>query len=365
LVQGTDGNFYGTGTNGGSAFLGAVFKVTPGGSMTTLASFTGANGDKPMASLVQGNDGNFYGTTELGGSTWVASSNSGLGTVFKITPGGVLTTLVSFTGANGQYPDGSLVLGSDGNFYGTTEFGGSSNDGTVFKMTPTGTLTTLASFNGNNGADPIAGLIQGSDGNFYGTTSTGILGNGVIFKITPAGALTALAALNGANGDLPTGNLVQGNDGNFYGMGSDGGTSDNGTIFQLVIPSSVAAPVFSPAAGNVTSAQSVTITTTTANTSIAYTTDGSTPIESGGVVTNGNLYSGPVSIVATTTLKAIAFESGLDSTMTSGTFTFPAPPAPTPAAGGGGGGAPSYWFLGFLAFAGILRWRLRKARALS
>jgi hypothetical protein len=124
----------------------------------------------------------------------------------------------------------------------------------------------------------------------------------------------------------------------------------------------VATPNFSPAAGLYASAQSVTITSATSGASIAYTTDGSTPTESGGLATNGTLYSGPISIVGTT-FKAIAFESGLDSSVASAIYTINIP-APTPAASGGGG-APSYWFLGFLVFAGILRWKLRKISTLT
>jgi hypothetical protein len=134
-----------------------------------------------------------------------------------------------------------------------------------------------------------------------------------------------------------------------------------GTIFQVVLPSSVAAPVFSLAAGTFSSAQAVTISTTTSGAAIAYTIDGSTPTEAGGAVTNGTLYSGAVAIGSTTVLNAIAFESGMDSSVTSATYMFN---TPAPAAGGGGG-APSWWFLGFLVFAGILRWKLRKVQGLK
>jgi uncharacterized repeat protein (TIGR03803 family) len=271
---------------------------------------------------VQGNDGNFYGTTNTGGSSYVSPTNQGDGTVFKITSGGTLTSLVSFTGPNGVFPRSRLLQGTDGNFYGSTNFGGSSyvsptnqGNGTVFQMTPAGVFTTLVSFNSTNGSDPFGGLVQGTDGNIYGVTQTG-------------------------------------------------GTSNVGVFFQLLM---AAAPTFSPAAGTYTSTQTVTITSATTGASIRYTTDGSTPTEVG-----GTLYSGPVSISATTTLNAIAFLSGdLNSPVTSGAFTInistPTPtPTPTPpASGGGGGGAPSYGFLGFLAFAGIWRWKLRKIQALT
>ena len=353
LVQGSDGNFYGTTLFGGSSSDGTVFKMTPAGALTTLVTFTGTNGASPTY-LVQGSDGNFYGTTYSGGS-------SSDGTVFKMTPAGVLTTLVTFTGANGANSSAGLVQGSDGNFYGTTNIGGSANDGTVFKMTPAGVLTTLVTFTGANGDDPgHVPLVQGNDGNFYGETDIGGSANdGTVFKITPAGVLTTLVTFTGANGANPSG-LVQGSDGNFYGN-AGGGSAGDGLIFQLIVSSQVAAPTFSPAAGTYTSAQTVTITSTTSGASFYYTTDGSTPSEF-----NGTLYSGPVSINSTMTLSAIAHESGFsDSPVTSGTYTInlssTPTPTPTPAASGsGGGGAPSYWF--YLALAVLTAARYAQTR---
>jgi hypothetical protein len=162
--------------------------------------------------------------------------------------------------------------------------------------------------------------------------------------------------------------LVQGTDGNLYGVTQTGGTSNVGVFFQLIM---AAAPTFSPAAGTFSSAQTVTISTTTSGASIRYTTDLSTPTE-----TTGTLYTGPVTISSPVILKAIAYLSGdLNSPVTSGSFNVPInikptptptpTPAPSPASGGGGGGALSYWFLGFLAFAGIWRWKFRKIQALT
>ncbi len=188
----------------------------------------------PKAGLVQGSDGNFYGTTEYGGA-------SGSGTVFQMTPAGVLTTLVLFNGTNGSHPSAALAQGSDGNFYGTTAYGGTNgNKGTVFQMTPAGALTTLVSFNGTNGSRPVAGLVQGSDGNFYGTTLLGGANNhGTVFKMTTGGVLTTLVSFNGANGLSPFAPLVQGSDGNFYGTTAGGngywlndGYGGYGTVFQ-------------------------------------------------------------------------------------------------------------------------------------
>jgi len=227
LVQGSDGNFYGTTQYGGSAGYGNVFRITPSGALANLVSFNYMNGAYPWAGLVQGSDGNFYGTTKQGGS-------AGDGTVFRITPSGALTNLASFNNTNGAYPYAGLVQGSDGNFYGTTEQGGSAGDGTVFMITPSGVLTNLISFNNTNGAYPYAGLVQGSDGNFYGTTFYGgSAGDGTVFRITPAGTLTTLMAFNNTNGAHPSAALVQGSDGKFYGTTEDGGSGGGGVIFRL------------------------------------------------------------------------------------------------------------------------------------
>ena len=230
LVQGSDGNFYGTTTGGGANNAGTVFEITPSGTLTTLYSFARSDGDDPYGGLLQGSDGNFYGTTTGGGAS------NGNGTVFKITPRGILTTLYSFAGSDGANPYAALVQGSDGNFYGTTAGGGASNgNGTVFKITPGGTLTTLHSFAGSDGANPYAALVQGSDGNFYGTTQQGGAnnGNGTVFKITPSGTLTSLYSFAGSDGALPGAGLVQGSDGNFYGTTGGGGAYNDGTVFRL------------------------------------------------------------------------------------------------------------------------------------
>ncbi len=146
LIQASDGNFYGTTQEGGAngPDYGTVFKITPAGTLTTLYSFcpqSNCGGVLPRAALVQGADGNFYGTTTQGGS-------NGYGTVFKITAEGALTTLHSFTGSDGRDSIAGLVQASDGNFYGTTSQGGADGYGTVFSITPGGTLTILHSFTG-------------------------------------------------------------------------------------------------------------------------------------------------------------------------------------------------------------------------
>lgn len=163
---------------GGPKGDGTIFRVTRWGRLTTLHTFSGPDGKSPRAALILGSDGNFYGTTSTGGANDSAlCDGTGCGTIFKITPEGVLTTLYRFCArrdcADGQWPTSSLVEGTDGNFYGTNYGGGAFNYGTAFKITPEGRLTTLHSFSLSDGAIPYAGLVQGSDGAFYGTTSSG------------------------------------------------------------------------------------------------------------------------------------------------------------------------------------------------
>jgi uncharacterized repeat protein (TIGR03803 family) len=237
LVQATNGNFYGT-TLGGGVFLeGTVFKITPGGALTTLYSFCAqtncTDGQAPESALVQGTDGNFYGTTALGGS-----GTPPVGTVFKITPSGSLTTLHSFARTDGEQPYGTLIQATNGNFYGTTSLGGANGNGTVFKITSSGALTTLYNFcaqsNCADGGSPIAGLVQATDGNLYGETDGG--GSdlfGTIFKITPTGTLTTLHSFDAIDGEVPEAALVQGSDGNFYGTTSRGGGNNGGTAFKI------------------------------------------------------------------------------------------------------------------------------------
>jgi uncharacterized repeat protein (TIGR03803 family) len=241
LVQGADGNFYGTTLEGNTPNgWGTVFKITPDGFLSNLYSFTGgADGGSPEAKLVQGGDGTLYGTTSEGGS--------GSGTVFAISTNGVLTTLYSFSGGNdGSSPYAGVIQANDGNFYGTTAYGGTNDDGTVFQITANGTLTTLYSFTGgNDGSSPFAALIQAGDGNFYGTTAYGgPFGDGIVFQITTNGTLTTLAWFNGANGANPQDSLVEGTDDNLYGVTPYGGPTGNGVIFRLTMPSLVPAPAF-------------------------------------------------------------------------------------------------------------------------
>ena len=262
LVQGSNGNYYGTTTAGGAAGKGTVFEMTANGVEAVLLSFSGSagssgivDGETPKASLIQGSDGNFYGTNLSGGT-------AGGGTAFRITPAGAETVLINFganggtASATGDEPVGSLVQGRNGNFYGTTRFGGTYSKGTVFEMTPAGVETVLYSFSGggglsgsDDGAEPLAGLLQGSDGNFYGVTSAGgahaPVGNGyypagTVFKVTPAGVESVIYSFRAGFADptTPFTELVQATDGNVYGTAPAGGKYYMGALFRLanIIP---------------------------------------------------------------------------------------------------------------------------------
>ena len=183
LLPAGDGNFYGTTYKGGAYGQGTVFQITADGALSTLASFDKANGAFPLAELVQDSDGTLYGTTTRGGA-----GNDG--TVFRISPAGVLTTLYSFAGgSDGSYPAAALLQSSDGNFYGTTAYAGAYGLGTVFRMAPGGALTTLVAFDGYTGANPQAALVEDADRSLLGTTQNGgASDNGVIFRLSFSGA---------------------------------------------------------------------------------------------------------------------------------------------------------------------------------
>lgn len=229
LVQGIDGNFYGTTQFGGPpTSSGTLYEITPTGDLTTLANFDDS-GYLTYSSLILATDGNLYGTTHTGGV-------NGGGTVYKLGSSG-LTTLYSFNGTVGYNPSAGLAEGTDGNFYGTTDLGGTTPfDGTIFKITPTGTYTTLHDFDLLDGSRPltIPGMVLGTDGNFYGTTSFGgLAGLGTIFEITPSGTLTVLGIFRGPDGELPVTGLIQGTEGAFYGTTPQGGATGLGTVFKL------------------------------------------------------------------------------------------------------------------------------------
>jgi uncharacterized repeat protein (TIGR03803 family) len=205
LVQAKDGRLYGTTYQGGTNGNGIVFRLTTNGAFTPLHLLNGvSDGANPYAGLVPGPDGSLFGTAFYGGAY-------NFGTVYKITTNGALTPLVSFNGTNGAYPQGELLLANDGNFYGTTQNGGAYTNqfgtgyGTVFMLTAGGALTTLLSFNGTNGAFPRAGLVQTPDGSFYGTTSRGgASDNGTIFRLVVASQQPPVFQLVSQTGNMLT-----------------------------------------------------------------------------------------------------------------------------------------------------------------
>lgn len=243
LMQASNGDFYGTTSAGGSGSGGTIFRMTPTGTLTTLYNFEDFN--YPTAGMVEGTGGNFYGTT-------IATASDAYGTIYKMTADGAVTTLHSFSGSEGSWPVAPLMEASNGHFYGTTAEGGPSSSicvstgcGTVFEITPEGVLTTLHYFAGPDGLSPSGALVQGTDGNLYGTTSGGgpanstcDFGCGTIFQITPEGKFTTLHAFDGHDGRYPYVALVQATDGNFYGTTYAGGSSTActggcGTVFRL------------------------------------------------------------------------------------------------------------------------------------
>ena len=233
---GNDTKLFGTTYQGGAYDLGSVFGITTNGTITEFTSFDGTNGAYPYAGLVSDGQGNWYGTTYTGGTN-AAGQFPGYGTIFRISPTGVLTTILSFNFYEGANPKGALVLGSDGNFYGTATTGGTANYGTIFKVTPGGLLTNSVSFTFANGSVPMGSLIQDTNlpgAPFYGTTSSGgASSNGTIFVMGTDGDLRTIFSFDGLNGADPTAGLVLGNDGNFYGTTFGGGADGYGTIFRI------------------------------------------------------------------------------------------------------------------------------------
>ena len=250
LVQGIDGELYGTTQFGGAANLGTVFKINSAGTLTTLWSFCKENGcpdgDRPMAGLTVVPGGDLYGTTYFGGA-------HGAGTIFKITPAGALTTVHSFCAsfgcADGLNPDAALLLAADGNLYGTTVLGGTGGcggchgGGIAFKISLSGTFTKIHDFctgSCTDASNPSNALTQASDGNFYSEIS-GRYGYyaGNVFRMTPAGKVTVLYTFckltNCPDGVFPQGGLVQSANGNLYGTTAGGGTSNDGTFFSITL----------------------------------------------------------------------------------------------------------------------------------
>jgi uncharacterized repeat protein (TIGR03803 family) len=250
LMQGSDGNLYGTTEKGGTAGLGTVYRISTSGTYTSLYSFVGppADGANPLCVLVQGSDSNFYGTTVFGGTSTNCGVGVGCGTVFRFSPSGGETNLFSFAVSltGGATPFSGLAQGSDGNFYGTTYAGGTNitcaaGCGTVYRISPSGSYSNLHSFVGfpTDGVQLFAAPVLGSDGNFYGTTfAGGTVNSGIVYRISPSGSYSNLYSFGSRPNDglEPFDGVVQGSDGNFYGTTEFGGTNNLGTIFKLIFP---------------------------------------------------------------------------------------------------------------------------------
>ncbi len=261
LIQASDGNLYGTanGGGGGATHYGTVFRVTLDGTLTTIFTFTfdavtglTPNGANPEAALVQGTDGNLYGTTINGGTN--SSQGLGYGTIFKMsTTGTLLMSVTVHGGAEPQFPRVPLIQGSDGNFYGVSYKGGdlAYSGGTVFRFTPGGVVTVLHGFTDPEGDKPEGGVVQGSDGNLYGTTEGGSIANlGAVYRVTLAGEFTVLHQFTGSqptgptDGAQPFGEMILASDGNFYGTTSEGGDGNLGSVFQIT-PAGVYTTIYS------------------------------------------------------------------------------------------------------------------------
>jgi uncharacterized repeat protein (TIGR03803 family) len=229
LVQGIDGNLYGT-TYSGTGDGGTIFKVTTAGALTTIYTFCAdgaacTDGAQPTAGLVLATNGDFYGTTMKGG----ANSD---GVVFQVTSAGALTALHSFDSTDGAEPEFALVQATNGSLYGTTSSGGTGDVGTIFEITTAGKFTSLLSFDGTNGDYPNTRLLQGTNGDLYGTTTEGGGGSGTVFDITTAGKLSTLHVFTSAQADGNWGSLIQASNGNFYGT-TFGGGNGNGTVYEI------------------------------------------------------------------------------------------------------------------------------------
>jgi uncharacterized repeat protein (TIGR03803 family) len=233
LVFGADGNLYGAGSRGGLNGSGALFSIAPGGSSVTWTySFTGASdGGGPAAPLTLGSDGNFYGTTEFGGS-----ANNGV--VFAIGPGASSLAWTNSLSAANSAPEGELIFDPAGELIGTTQAGGTFQNGTVFSATPGSTGVkwsfSLDSTFYTNGLSPLGRLVFGKDGNLYGTAAEGGTGNaGTVFDFSPAtGQFLWVYSLDGSTANLP-GGLVFGPDGNLYVAAAGGGANSSGAIFSI------------------------------------------------------------------------------------------------------------------------------------
>jgi uncharacterized repeat protein (TIGR03803 family) len=247
LTLGPDGAFYGmtwvggaSSTcvfNGGMTGCGTVFKIDANGTFSLVHSFTGSDGAFPQSGLLLGADGNLYGTTSQGGTPTSCTNfqTPGCGTIFKMDSSGNVTVVHSFVGTDGATPNAALLQTQDGSFYGTTTSGGASNGGIIFQINPAGKFQVLHSFVGSDGSDPSTALTQAADGNIYGTTCGGGANKyyGVVFRIDTTGTFSVLHNFAGADGACGSSAMLQGNDGFLYGTTSNGGSASHGTLFRM------------------------------------------------------------------------------------------------------------------------------------
>jgi uncharacterized repeat protein (TIGR03803 family) len=233
LIRDGSGNFYGSTFYGGNSDYGTVFELDATGHETVLYKFTnGQDGSGPLSRVLRDSAGNLYGTTSSGGNCF------NCGAVFKLTPSPTrmtVTVLHSFAGGNdGAHPLGGLVRDSAGNLFGTTYYGGTSGLGTVFKIDAAGNKTTLHKFTGSEGAYPQGDLLL-HGGNLYGTAYQG--GTSLVvtlYKMDKSGHTMVLHNFTGGDGGYPLAGVIWGSDGNLYGTTGGGGSSNDGTVFRLV-----------------------------------------------------------------------------------------------------------------------------------
>ena len=226
LVQDADGNLCGTADYGGDPNFscGLVFKIDQQGYYSAIHNFNGADGCNPTAGLLLGRDGNFYGTAGSGGN---GCGGFGCGVVFKMDPQGNVSVLYNFTGgADGLYPSG-VVQDSDLNLYGTASYGGDFNQGVVFKVNQQGHESVLYSFTGGaDGGQPVGGVVLDEARNAYGTGNEGGANNGgVVFKLDPMGQESVLYSFTGGvdGGGQVYSSLIRDDHGNLYGTTFGGG----------------------------------------------------------------------------------------------------------------------------------------------
>lgn len=230
-IQSVGGDFFGTTSGTSSAGhinYGSIYRITKYGKFTLLHTFTGSDGAYPIGPLVQGTDYYFYGTAALGGQ-------NNAGTIFRVSSSGDFKVLVNFKEAGGAHPESGLIQATDSNFYGTTFEGGATGRGVLFRVTPGGTYTVLHNFTGeSDGGWPLGGLVQASDGNLYGTTSYGTTTNrGVIFRATLTGHVVTVREFDSGTGASPVGALLQHTSGKLYGATQTGGKFHQGVFYSL------------------------------------------------------------------------------------------------------------------------------------